>query len=129
MELNINSPAYFTNVYGIDDEVYKYCQTLHVFFREKEYSDKLKIIGIIPVIAPEEEYIQGKWKESTRYISNGECASITIRIDYSEYYEADSSYKILLIKDMLLRAVKKVKSKARFDFERFREDLDCCDVI
>lgn len=40
MELNINSPAYFTNVYGIDDEVYKYCQTLHVFFREKEYSDR-----------------------------------------------------------------------------------------
>ena len=25
MELNINSPAYFTNVYGIDDEVYKKC--------------------------------------------------------------------------------------------------------
>ena len=26
MELNINSPAYFTNHYGVDDEVYRYCE-------------------------------------------------------------------------------------------------------
>ena len=41
MELNINSPAYFTNYYGVDDEVYSYCQNLHNFFKTKEYSETL----------------------------------------------------------------------------------------
>ena len=35
MELNINSPAYFTNHYGVDDEVYRYCQNLHNYFKTK----------------------------------------------------------------------------------------------
>lgn len=26
MELNINSPAYFNQHYGVDDEVYQFCQ-------------------------------------------------------------------------------------------------------
>ena len=51
MELNINSPAYFTDHYGIDEEVYKYCQQLHDFFRTREYSESMNIIGITPVIA------------------------------------------------------------------------------
>lgn len=44
MELNINSPAYFTNHYGVDDEVYRYCQNLHNYFKTKEYSETLTII-------------------------------------------------------------------------------------
>ena len=34
MELNINSPVYFKDHYGIDDEVYKFCQ------RAYSYADK-----------------------------------------------------------------------------------------
>ena len=52
MELNINSPAYFTNHYGVDDEVYRYCQNLHNYFKTKEYSETLTIIGITPIVAP-----------------------------------------------------------------------------
>ena len=52
MELNINSPAYFTNYYGVDDEVYSYCQNLHNFFKTQEYSETLTIIGITPIVAP-----------------------------------------------------------------------------
>lgn len=32
MELNINSPVYFKDRYGIDDEVYKFCQRAYLFF-------------------------------------------------------------------------------------------------
>lgn len=63
MELNINSPAYFSVQYGVDDEVYRYCRSLYAFFQDKEYSKTLSVIGITPVIAPKELYEQGLWKE------------------------------------------------------------------
>ena len=59
MELNINSPAYFSQHYGIDDEVYRFCQNAYIFFKDKEYSDILHIIGITPVAAPQELYDAG----------------------------------------------------------------------
>ena len=34
MELNINSPVYFKDRYGIDDEVYKFCQRAYLFFKD-----------------------------------------------------------------------------------------------
>lgn len=123
MELNINSPAYFTNYYGVDDEVYSYCQNLHNFFKTKEYSETLTIIGITPIVAPKEIYNQGLWKEKVQIISLGTCAIIDIRMDFESYYNADSKEKIELIKQMLIKAIKKVKSKGKFNWERFREDL------
>lgn len=54
MELNINSPVYFKDHYGIDDEVYKFCQRAYLFFKDKKYSNTLQIIGIVPIVAPQE---------------------------------------------------------------------------
>ena len=123
MELNVNSPAYFTDHYGIDDEVYKYCQQLHDFFRTREYSETMNIIGITPVIAPKEIYDQGMWKEKVQVVGLGSCAMIDIRMDFDNYYNADSNGKIELIQQMIIRAVRKIKSKGKFDWEKFRDDL------
>ena len=49
--------------------------------------------------------------------------AINIRMDFESYYQADSNGKIELIKEMILKAVKKIKSKGKFDLERFRDDL------
>lgn len=123
MELNINSPAYFTDHYGIDEEVYKYCQQLHDFFRTREYSESMNIIGITPVIAPKEIYDQGMWKKKVQVVGLGSCAIIDIRMDFDNYYNADSNGKIELIQQMIIRAVRKIKSKGKFDWEKFRDDL------
>ena len=123
MELNINSPAYFTDHYGIDEEVYKYCQQLHDFFRTREYSESMNIIGITPVIAPKEIYDQGMWKEKVQVVGLGSCAIIDSRMDFDNYYNADSNGKIELIQQMIIRAVRKIKSKGKFDWEKFRDDL------
>lgn len=96
MELNINSPAYFSVQYGVDDEVYRYCRSLYAFFQDKEYSETLSVIGITPVIAPKELYEQGLWKEHTKIVSLGACAIISIRMDFESYYEADSNGKTVL---------------------------------
>ena len=123
MELNINSPAYFTEHYGINKEVYHYCQKLHEFFKDKEYSSTMTIIGINPIVAPQEIYDQGLWKEKVQIISLGTCAIINIRIDFDCYYHANNDEKIELIKQMIIKAVKKIKTKGNFDFERFKNDL------
>lgn len=124
MNLNINSPAYFSEHYGVDDDVYRFCQRTYLFFKDKEYSSTLHTIGITPVAAPQEAYDSGLWKESVQLIGGKECAIITIRMDFNRYYEADSSEKILQIRETILKAVKKVKTKGAFDVKTFEEDLD-----
>lgn len=129
MELNINTPAYFNQHYGIDDEVYEFCQNAYMYFRDKEYSDTLHTIGIAPVAAPRELYDDGAWKESVQLIGNKSVAMISIRMDFQEYYNADSAEKILLTKKMILKAVKKIKSKAKFDYDAFERDFEAISLI
>ena len=124
MELNVNMPAYFSQRYGIDNEVYRFCHKVMVYFKDKEYSDTLHTIGIVPVAAPHEIYDNGEWKESVRFICNKSCAAISIRMDFEEYYHADSAERIRLTKMMILNAVKKIKSKGKFDYDAFERDFD-----
>lgn len=129
MELNVNTPAYFNQHYGIDDEVYRFCQNAYMYFKDKEYSDVLHTIGIAPVAAPQELYDDGAWKESVKLISNKSVAMISIRMDFQEYYNADSAEKILLTKKRILKAVKKIKLKGIFDYDAFERDFDAISMI
>lgn len=45
-------------------------------------------------------------------------------MDFEEYYNADSTRKILLTKKMILKAVKKVKSRGKFDYDTFEKDFE-----
>lgn len=76
MELNINSPVWFKDHYGINDEVYRFCQKAYLFFKDKEYSDILHTIGIVPVAAPQGLYDSGNWKESIKFLCNKSVVSI-----------------------------------------------------
>ncbi len=123
MELNINSPAYFSEHYGIDDDVYRFCREVSRFFATKEYSDTLRTIGIMPIVEPKELHDAGAWKESVQLISNKSCAIVSIRMDFIEYYNGDSSEKILLTKEMILESVKRVRERCKFDFASFERDF------
>lgn len=124
MELNINSPAYFSDHYGVDDEVYDYCHRLREFVREKEYSESLHTVGIMLIAAPKELYEQGKWKEKIRFLNNKSVAAVVIHMDFEKYYEASSDGKIQMLKETVLTAVKRIKAKGRFDYERFKDDIE-----
>ncbi len=123
MELNINSPAYFKDHYGIDDEVYRFCQRAYMHFKDKEYSEVLHIIGIVPIVAPKELYDGGEWKESCTWRCHNSCVGIGIRMDFETYYNANSEEKVRLTKEMILKAIKKVKSKGKFDYDKFIADF------
>ena len=124
MEVNINSPVYYRDHYGIDNAVYRFTQRAHLFFKEKEYSDTLLIIGIVPIIAPQEAYAAGNYKERVKFLCGKSVASVEIKMDFDAYHYADSSGKIALTKDMLLTAAKRIKTKVDFDYDRFRDDLE-----
>ena len=124
MEVNINSPVYYRDHYGIDNAVYRFTQRAHLFFKEKEYSATLLIIGIVPIIAPQEAYAAGNYKERVRFLCGKSVASVEVKMDFDAYHNADSAGKIALTKDMLLTAAKRIKTKVGFDYDRFRDDLE-----
>ena len=95
-----------------------------MFFKEKEYSNTLHIIGIVPIIAPQEVYAAGNYKERVRFLCGKGVASVEIKVDFDAYHNAGSSGKIVLTKEMLLTAAKRIKTKVDFDYDRFRDDLE-----
>ena len=113
----------WSNDYGIDDEVYKFCQRAYLFFKDKKYSNTLQIIGIVPIVAPQ-EIVEGKnYKEKVKFLCNKSVASINIKMDFNDYYNADSIKRIELTKEMILTAVKRIITKVDFDYGKFKEDL------
>lgn len=124
MELNINSPSYYKDQYGIDDDIYRFCQQLYLFFKDKEYSNILNTVGIVPILAPAELYERGEWGEKTEMLCHNSVATIFIRMNLEKYVLFDEKEKKQMYKEMIAKAVKKVKSKGKFDYEAFCRDLE-----
>ncbi len=123
MELNINSPAYYTNVYGVDDEIYWMCRELSQYLKDKDYSEKIKIVGIVPIIAPEEEIEKGLWKETKKLELKYGFASLSLHVNYSKYVDADINRKKGMIINNILKSINAIKSKAKFDYKSFETDM------
>lgn len=102
----------------MNEGVYYYCKKCHEYFKYKEYSEILKVIGICPQCAPKDLYQKGMWKEKVRFIGNGSCASVDIRIDFDQYYNATDEEKVI-IRNTIIRAVKKLKPKASLIMKGF----------
>lgn len=129
MELNINSTAYYSKEYGVNDVVYSFCRQCNSYFKEKEYSETLKTIGIVPIAAPVQMYDDGLWKEKVSMLDQGAVASVSIRMDFESYHNADDLEKVELVKEAVLKAVKKIKTKGKLDYEAFKSDLEKIKVI
>ena len=123
MELNINSPVYYKDCYGIDNEAYRFCQRAYLYFKDKKYSNTLQIIGIVPIVAPEDIIKSKNYKEKVKFLCNKNVVSIDIKMDFNDYYNADSITRIELTKEMILTAVKRIITKVDFDYDKFKDDL------
>ena len=123
MELNINSPKYYKEVYGIDDEIYRLCQDMHIYFKNKSYSETINIIGIIPIIAPKELLENGKYKEVKHCSVAYGFADVNLFIDYEKYVGASLDEKKVLIVKNVVDSVKAIKTKGKIDFNHFKEDM------
>lgn len=124
MELNINSPAYFSREYGIDDEVYHLCRDITSYMKDKSYSNKVRIIGITPIITPNDIKEQGKYNDSMSTLFKSEVFSVFKSIDFDTYLKADSSERKKLVVSNILESVKDVSAKVKFEYSVFKSDLN-----
>lgn len=123
MELNINSPKYYKDVYGIDDDIYRLCQDIYLYFKDKTYSDVIKIIGIIPIIAPKELIENGTYKEVKNCSVAYGFADVNLFVDYQKYVEATIEEKKVIIVENVVNSVKAIKSKGKINFKQFKDDM------
>lgn len=123
MELNINSPAYYTKIYGVDDEIYWMCRELAQYMKDKDYSESIKIVGIVPIIAPKEVIEKGLCKEVKKVELKSGFASLSLHVNYAKYVVADIYKKKSMIIDNILKSIKTIKSRAKFDYKRFENDI------
>lgn len=123
MQLNINSPAYFSNEYGIDSEIHWMCREIFKFMKEKNYSEKIETIGIVPIVAPKELIDQGLWKEEIKYDLKFKLAYVSKQIEFDKYNVANIEERKLLIVNNILASVKAISRKGKLDYDRFNKDL------
>ena len=123
MELNINSPSYFTREYGVIDEIYDMCKEIRYWVKDKSYSPIVDIVGIVPIVAPKEIIEQGLCKESKKCEAKAGFASVSLQIDYETYVNADIDEKKRLIVNNILASVKAIHSRAKIDFAEFHKDI------
>ena len=126
MSIYINSPGYYTQIYGIDDNVYKVCRLLERKIDVKNYTSLLDTIGVTPIIVPTSETCDGKWKE-VKYISlTYRMASVSLYVDYLAYISAiDQDKKVQLIIDNILNSLLVIKKRLKnnFDYEQIKKDI------
>ena len=118
MELNINSPSYFTKQYGVIDEIYSMCRGISKHVENKQYSDLVDIVGITPIIAPKDIIEQGLFKQEKKCDIKYGFASVSLWIDYDEYLKAD-----ITDKQIILASIKTISRKAKIDYKQFCEDI------
>ena len=123
MELNINSPAYYTQTFGVNDDVYRMCRELNAWVKEKRYSELINVVGIVPIVAPLEEIEKGLWKETKKCDTSFHVATVSLHIDYEKYCNADIKEKKELIIVNLLKSVKAVSKKGKIDDKSFENDI------
>ena len=122
MDLNINSPSYYTEEFGVDSDIYWMCRDLAAFVKEKEYSDIIKIIGIVPIIAPE-SVLAEKDTSYKRCLPKSRLAMVSLPMDYEEYVRADIPNKKKLIINNVLASVKAVFARGKINYSLFEEDM------
>ena len=123
MDININSPRYYKDVYGVDNDVYKLCQDIHMFFKERQYSERIKVVGIVPIIAPAEYIRQEKYKEKKFCSLSYGFADVQLFVDYDSYVKGDIEKKKSLIVINTLKSIDAIKGKGKIDYKMFENDM------
>lgn len=125
MNLFINSPAYYTQEYGVIDDIYQLCTLISHRIDITLYTDSLDTIGITPIIAPAQALTDRKWKEIKKISLSYRMANISLISDYDSFYKADIASKKQMIVENILKSLEVIKRKLKenFDYELIKNDI------
>ena len=121
LNLFINSPVYYTQKYGIQDEIYKMCSYISSNIDITKYTTEVDTIAITPIIAPKELGPDKLRKE----IIFARAADISIPLSFEDYVNADIDQKKKMIIENIINSAKilKKKLKSKFNLEMFLNNL------
>lgn len=125
MNLFINSPTYYTQKHGVDDDIYKFCSFISRNIDVTKYTEYLDTIGIVPIIAPIDAIDDIKQREDRHISTTYRFASISLLSDYDTYHSSDLVGKRQIIVDNILRSLKVVKTrlKGKFNYDLMEKDI------
>ena len=125
MNFYINSPSYYTQEFGIIDEIYHLCRMISKNIDITLYTDALDTIGMTPIVAPQFVLDAGKCKEVKHISLAYRMASISLRSDYLKYLESDLTGKKQMILDNIFRSLEVIKKRLRnkFCYDRMVQDI------
>lgn len=125
MNLFINSPSYYTQEYGVIDEIYRMCAYISENIDIRLYTEWLDTIGITPMIAPVVVLNSGGWKEIKHVSFTYRMAGISLNSDYDAYCKGDITEKKRILMKNILQSLKVVKKKlkGKFDYEQMEQDI------
>ena len=128
MNLFINSPAYFTQTYGVISEIYDLCKEISTIIDIKKYTDLIDTIAIIPIIAPDQFIKQGLWKEEKKISLSYRLAIISLQTDYGRFCEANLKQKEMIILDNIFQSLKIIKRRLKnnFNYDQMESDIISC---
>lgn len=129
MNLFINSPAYYTQEYGVIDDIYQLCTLISHKIDITLYTDRLDTIGITPMIAPAQVLNSAKWKEVKKISLPYRMASISLVSDYESFYNADMALKKQMIVENIFRSLGVIKSRLKEDFNYELIENDIMELI
>lgn len=108
MQININSSAYYSKEYGIDDEVYWMCREISRFMKDKIYSEKIDTVSIVPIVVSKELTDKGLWKEELKYNMKFRLAYISKQIKFHKYKNSDIDVRKKLIIKNVFDSIKSI---------------------
>ena len=129
MNLYINSPAYYTYNYGVIDEIYSMCNTISKEIDISKYTNVIDSIGITPIIAPEAEKIDDKWKDYKKVSIKNRIASISLSINYHDFCSSDIICQKQLILKNIFQSLLIIKSKLKNDFDYNKMESDILEIV
>ena len=124
MNLFINSPSYYTEEYGVMDDIYNLCKLLSDRIDITLYTDALDTIGITPIIAPKQVLDSGCMEVkmiSMRY----RMANISLYCDYNNFIKADLALKKVMIVENIINSLYVIKKrlKNKFNYTQIVNDI------
>ena len=124
MNLFINSPSYYTEEYGVMDDIYNLCKLLSDRIDITLYTDALDTIGITPIIAPKQVLDSGCMEVkmiSMRY----RMANISLYCDYNNFIKADLALKKVMIAENIINSLYVIKKrlKNKFNYTQIVNDI------
>jgi len=116
MILNINSPAYYTQKFGVDSELYALSRKISKSVQNKKYSDVIDTIGIVPIIAPKELLEDGLFKEKVHVSKSYKFADVELQINYDEFINSNDETKKKLYITNIIDSIKVLEKRLKRDF-------------